>query len=59
MWNVTLRFVCAAVVAVEKQLSIAYSKCVFVAFGIRHANRMHPAVIYCLSGSNMYLHITP
>ena len=40
-------------------LSITQSKCVFVALDIQHAMDMHHIVICGLSGSTVFLNITP
>ena len=59
--NVMLRRVRAATLAVEKQLSITYSECLFVALVIQHAKRMClillPSVA-CLAVS-YFFHMTP
>jgi hypothetical protein len=55
--DVILRRVRAALVAVEKSVSIAYSECVFVALVIQHAIRMRHIVICGLPGSAVYFHI--
>ena len=40
-----------------KAISIAYSKCVFVAFVIQHVMVMRHIVICDLSGSTIFFHI--
>jgi hypothetical protein len=40
-----------------KAISITYSECVFVVFGIQRAMRMRPSVISGLSGSTTYFHV--
>jgi hypothetical protein len=56
-YNVTLKSVCVTIVAVEKQLSIMHSECVFVALSIQHTMFMPHVVICCLPGSNVFSHI--
>ena len=41
-----------------KTISIAYSDCVFAAFGIQHAMRMRHIAIRGLSGSTVFFNIT-
>ena len=41
--------VCGITAGVEKQLSIIYYECVFVALGIQHAMHMRHIVIYNFS----------
>jgi hypothetical protein len=55
--TLTLKRVRVAIVVVEKQKNITYSKCVFVALGIQHAMRMHRIVICGLFGSIIFFHI--
>ena len=52
-YNVTLRRVCATIVAVEQQY---YTARVFVALGNRYATRTRHTVIYGLSGSTIFFH---
>jgi hypothetical protein len=40
-----------------KELSIAYSECVFVAFGIQHAMSVRHIFICGMSGSTIFFHI--
>jgi hypothetical protein len=53
-YNVTLFCVRATTVAVEKQLSITYSECVFVALRMQHVILMHHIVICGLFGSTNF-----
>jgi hypothetical protein len=53
--NVTLGCVCANTVAVEKAISITYSKCVSVALVVQHAMCMH--IIFGLSSCTIFFHI--
>ena len=56
-YNVTLRGVRATIAAVEKQLSITQSVCVFVALAIQHAMRMRLIVICGLPRSTIFFRI--
>ena len=53
-YNVTLKRIRAAIVAVEKQLRTTYSEYVFVALDIEHAMRMRHTVICGLSGYTIF-----
>jgi len=52
-YNVTMKRVCAPIVAVEQQY---YTTRVCVALGIRYATRMRHTVICGLSGSPIFFH---
>jgi len=54
LYNVTLKRVRTAIVAVEKQLRNTYSECVFVALDTHHAMRMRHNVICGLSGFTIF-----
>jgi hypothetical protein len=56
-YNLTLKRFRAAIVAAEKQLSITYSECAFVALGIQHAMHMRHIVVCGLQGSTIFFHI--
>jgi hypothetical protein len=56
-YNITLKCVRAAIVAVEKQLRITYSECVFVALDIQHEMRMCHTLICGLSGYTIFCQI--
>ena len=47
------------IVVVEKQVSITYSGCVYVALGIQHAVRMCHIVICTVPGSTIFFHLFP
>jgi hypothetical protein len=53
-----MRRVHATTVAVEKQLSITYSKCVFVALGAQHATHMRHIFICGLLGSTIFFQLS-
>jgi hypothetical protein len=56
--NVTLWHVHKTTVAVEKAISITYSKYVFVALGIQYAMQLRHIIICGLSGCNVFPHIS-
>jgi hypothetical protein len=56
-YNVTLRRVCATIVAVEKAITITYSECAYVVLVIQHAMRLRRIVIYGMSGCTLCFHI--
>jgi hypothetical protein len=43
--------------AVEKETSITYSECVFVAFDVQHAMRIRHITICGMLGPTIFLHI--
>jgi hypothetical protein len=53
-----MRHIHLTIVAVEKAGSITYSEYVSVAFVIQHAMHMHHNVIYGLSDSTIFFHIS-
>jgi hypothetical protein len=57
-YNVTMRRICATIVAVEKQyvLHILGVQCVFAALVIQHAMRKRNIIVCCLSGSTVFFH---
>jgi hypothetical protein len=56
-YNVTLRCMCATIVAVAIQGVLTYSECVFVALGIQYAMHMHYVFICGLLSSTVFFHI--
>jgi hypothetical protein len=56
-FDVKLGRVRATIFAVEKLLSITYTECVFVAFGIQRALRLRHIVVCALFTSTILFHI--